>query len=158
MWPTLCVVEVWDTTGPEPICTHTVSHPDTVWHVSTLPNGDVVVGCADKRGYVWSLDEARAAPVEVQEAFQERVEAAPPAGGQHSATGAQLRRKLQARKKKKKAAEAQELSPEDHEAAAAAAEAAQAALLAELELEDSTAKGQGGAKKKNNVNKNKKKK
>ena len=136
-------------------CLHECAHPAEAWAVATHPeNGDVVVACGDKCGYVWTRDSARAGPASAAEELQERCEMAVPVSGQpQSATQAALRRKLQKKNKKQGQASKEQANsnPQEQAAAEAAALAAQAALLAELELEDNPAhaqKGPEGKKKK----------
>lgn len=51
-------------------------HPNSVWDVSFLPNGDVVTACCDSVVRVFSRCDERKAPIEVIKGYIERCEAA----------------------------------------------------------------------------------
>lgn len=64
-------VRIWNAGSGE--CVQSISHPSTVWACSTLPNGDLVAGCADGNAYVWTRQPDRTASAELCAAFKETV-------------------------------------------------------------------------------------
>jgi len=65
-------VRIWAADGS---IVQSMTHPTTVWAVKALGNGDVVAGCADGNGYVWTREASRVAPPSVATAFKEQVAA-----------------------------------------------------------------------------------
>lgn len=55
-------------------CVQTIPHPNTVWDVAILPNGDFVTACADNRSRVFTKDARRVASEETLTSFKHEVE------------------------------------------------------------------------------------
>ena len=64
-----CSVKIWR--GSE--CIQTIEFPENVWDVSTLPNGDLLIACADGVARVYTRDPKRAASEEVRKTFDQRM-------------------------------------------------------------------------------------
>lgn len=64
-----CAVRIWQ--GSE--CVQTLQLPSNVWDVDTLPNGDLLVACADFIARVYTRDPQRAGSDEVRQAFDKRM-------------------------------------------------------------------------------------
>jgi len=139
-------LKVWETATWT--CLQSILLPETVWHVATMPNADVAIGCADRHAYIWTTDPSRVCPQEVRDALSLRAEEACPAGVAQSAAQANLRKKLARRKKASGETTNKNVSKEDLAAAEAAAEAARQALLAELECEEQPEKASKSTSKK----------
>eukprot|EP00163_Fabomonas_tropica_P012417 TRINITY_DN2370_c0_g1_i1.p1 TRINITY_DN2370_c0_g1~~TRINITY_DN2370_c0_g1_i1.p1 ORF type:complete len:743 (+),score=154.80 TRINITY_DN2370_c0_g1_i1:1663-3891(+) len=56
-------------------CVATIEHPNSVWDVETLPNGDIVSACADGIVRVWTRESARVADQATIESFYAQLEA-----------------------------------------------------------------------------------
>ncbi len=70
-----CSVRVWSGDA----CIQTLQFPSTVWDVTALDNGDLLVGCADFVARVYTRDPKRHASAETKAAFEKRLlEAAQP--------------------------------------------------------------------------------
>ena len=67
-------VKVWRSGCDD--CVQAITHATTVWAVASLPNGDLISGCADGKGYVWSREPSRAASEGDATLFKESVASA----------------------------------------------------------------------------------
>ena len=65
-------VRLWSSAGD---LVQSIPHPSTVWALKALANGDIVAGCADGNGYVWTRDASRAAQPAIAAAFKAEVAA-----------------------------------------------------------------------------------
>ena len=65
-------MRLWSSAGD---LVQSIPHPSTVWALKALPNGDLVAGCADGNGYVWTRDASRAAQPAIAAAFKAEVAA-----------------------------------------------------------------------------------
>eukprot|EP00980_Cylindrotheca_fusiformis_P004005 scaffold880_cov132-Cylindrotheca_fusiformis.AAC.1 len=66
-------VVVWNMGGGEP---QIILHPSCVWHVKSLPNGDLATSCDDGTLRIFTRNTDRMAPMEEREAFSNMVQEA----------------------------------------------------------------------------------